>query len=815
MRELQPLPPSALYRKCNPDQFEFATTADLDDGHEIIGQQRAVDAIQFGIGIRHAGFNLYALGPNGTGKMTAVEQFLTRRAQNEATPDDWCYVYNFDQPHRPKALCLPAGHAIVLQQDMQKLVEELFTVIPAAFSSEEYRTRRKNLEEIYKNRQTKALEELRDAAREHNIALIQTPGGFAFAPLKDGEVVSPDEFIKFSSDEQERIEKEVLELQQTLQRIMQQVPFWQREAQTQLKQLNEEVADFSISPLFDELVQKYGAITAVVDYLTAVRADVLAHIDTFMQSEREESGLAAMMGLATAGRDTAATRYQVNVIVDNGGTQGAPVVFEDQPRHQNLVGRVEHVSQMGALLTDFTLIKPGALHRANGGYLVLDARELLRQPYAWDGLKHALRTREITIESLGQVVSLVSTVSLEPEPIALNVKVILTGDRLLYHLLCQYEPDFPELFKVAADFEDDMPRTPENSLSYARLIATLARKEALRHFSHTAVARVIEYSARRAGDAEKLSIHMQTTSDLLREADYWAGQAGRDAVTLEDVEQALRAQEHRAGRIQDRIQEAMLRDTLLIDTEGTVEGQINGLAVYATGQHTFGKPNRITARVRLGKGEVIDIERQVEMGGPIHSKGVMILSGFLGARFAAERPFALSATLVFEQSYGEVEGDSASSAELYALLSALAGTPIRQSLAVTGSVNQHGQVQAIGGVNEKIEGFFDLCAARELTGEQGVIIPAANVKNLMLRQDVVDAVANGRFHIYAVHSVDEGIELLTGVPAGEPDADGAYPAESINGRVVARIEAFARQQQAFAHPPEKMKTAVEDGNGRG
>jgi lon-related putative ATP-dependent protease len=797
----QPLPPEALYKTCDPQQFAFASTAEVEDGHQIIGQDRAVASIQFGIGIQREGYNLYALGSHGTGKYTAVHQFLAQKAAAEPTPSDWCYVHNFEQAHKSHALRLPAGMATELRDDMQKLVEELVTILPAAFTSEEYQAQKKVLEEEYKSQQTQALEKLRSQARLNNIALIQTPGGFAFAPLKEGEVVSPDEFLQLSREEQTKIEAQVEDLQETLQDIMRQVPQWQRTAQRRLKEMNREVAGFAIMPLLNELRQKYADLENVQAYFSAVQRDIIENFDIFL--EEEKTTMAAMMGMAAAQQESSLRRYQVNVLVDHRATEGAPIVFEAQPRYQNLVGRVEHISQMGALVTDFTLIKPGALHRANGGYLVLEARSLLMQPYAWDGLKHALRAGEINIESLGQVYSLVSTVSLEPEPIPLDVKVIMLGERLLYYLLCHYEPDFPELFKVAADFEDDMERSDASNQAYAQLIAALVRKEQMRHFDRAAVARVIEHSSRQAGDAEKLSIHMQSISDLLREADYWAAENSHEVVTVVDVQRALDAQIYRASRIRDRIQESILRDTILIDTEGETLGQINGLAVYQTGQFAFAKPSRITARVRMGKGEVIDIERQVEMGGPIHSKGVMILAGFLGARYAAERPFPLSATLVFEQSYGGVDGDSASSAELYALLSVLAQAPLKQSLAVTGSVNQHGQVQAIGGVNEKIEGFFDVCNARGLTGAQGVLIPQANVKNLMLRQDVVEAVRDGRFHVYPVAHVDEGIELLTGVAAGAPDADGNYPPESINGRVVAWLTQTAEEQRRFTAPPRE------------
>ena len=621
--------------------------------------------------------------------------------------------------------------------------------------------------------------------------------------------MSPDAFLQLPPTVKDAMEKEVNELQDKLQEMMGLVPQWHREMQKQLRQLHDEAVAMAIDPLFAELSQKYTHLPGVITYLDAVNADVVENVDEFVESE--DATITSMMGISAPKQKRqkgAATRYDVNVIVDHGEATGAPLVYEDQPTYMNLVGRAEHVQQMGAFITDFTLIKPGVLHQANGGYLVLDARKLLLQPFAWEGLKRALRAREIRIESLGQFYSYISTVSVEPEPIPLDVKVVLLGERSLYYLLHEHDPDFDELFKVAADFEDDMKRDAENNMAYARLIGVLARKEGLRHFERGAVARVIEYSSRLAGDAEKLSTHMQTISDILREADFWAGEEKREVVTAVDVQAAIDARKYRTGRLCERIQESIMRETLLIDTDGAVVGQINGLSVFMLGNTSFGKPSRITARVRLGKGEVIDIERQVEMGGPLHSKGVMILAGFLGARYAAERPFSMNGTLVFEQSYGGVDGDSASSAELYALMSALAQVPIKQSLAVTGSVNQRGQVQAIGGVNEKIEGFFDLCKERGLTGDQGVLIPKANMKHLMLRQDVVDAVAADQFHVYPITNVDEGIKLLTGVAAGQSDENGEYAEESINGRIVTRLIKLAEKQRALTAPQTTNGTAV-------
>jgi lon-related putative ATP-dependent protease len=695
---------------------------------------------------------------------------------------------------------------------MQQMVDELFVVIPASFESEEYQVQAQAIAEELQSRQEEALEALSKRAQERDIALVRTQAGLAFAPMRGGEVIAPDEFIKLAEEEREQVQSEVGELQGELQKILRQIPQWSREGREKLKELSREVAAFTLTPVVEEVRQKYSDLPHVLDYLQAVQQDIAENVDKFLQSPGQSSPMARLMGHSASGvGDEAAdprsspaspffNRYKVNVLVDHGHSQGAPVIYEDHPTYQNLIGRVEHIAQMGALLTDFSLIKPGALHQANGGYLILEARNVLAQPYAWEGMKRALQANSITIESLGQMLSLITTVSLEPEAIPLDVKVVLLGERLLYYLLYQYDPEFRELFKVNADFEDQLARTPENNQAYAQFIAALTHKNELRPFDRTAVARVIEHGSRLISDAEKLSAHLESIADLLRESDYWAGEAGDQVVTTTHVQQAIDAKVYRSSRLRERMQEAIWRETVLIDTSGAKVGQINGLSVLQVGDFTFGRPSRITARVQMGKGEVVDIERQVELGGPIHSKGVLILAGFLGGRYAVERPLSLSASLVFEQSYAGVEGDSASSAELYALLSALADVPIKQSFAVTGSVSQYGQIQAIGGVNDKIEGFFDICRQRGLNGEQGVLIPSSNVQNLMLRQDVAAAVAEGRFHVYPVATVDEGIELLTGVTAGEPDKDGNYPEGTMNQRVTARLLALAEKQRDFNRP---------------
>ncbi|MBN1249233.1 MAG: AAA family ATPase [Anaerolineae bacterium] len=796
------LDPAQLHRRTDLSEAGFETTDDLPDIDEVVGQPRAVDAIKFGTGMKDDGFNIYALGPTGMDKRELVQQFFESRAKAAPTPSDWCYVYNFDQEHRPVAIELPAGKGREFHDDMKQLVEELRTALSAAFESEEYQSQRQTLSEVFRERQAEGFEQLQSRAREEDMALIRTPGGIAVAPTRDGEVLGPEEIQQLPEEEQKAIENKVEELQEELQHILRQVPGWQREMREKLNQLNSEMANLAVGSLIDELREKYADHEAVVKHLDALQKDVVSNADQFLPQQEQERGAQWMQAMQQQSQEQALRRYGVNVLIDHAETRGAPVVYEDNPTYQNLIGRVEHRAQMGALMTDFQLIKPGSLHRANGGYLILDVRSLLTQTYAWEGLKRALKSKDLRIESLGQQFSLISTVSLEPEAIPLQVKVALIGDRMLYYLLSQLDPDFDELFKVGADFDDQMDRDQETQVRYARLIASAARQEGLRPFKRSAVESLIERSSRIVGDSEKLSARMREITDLMRESNYWARERGQESVEAEDVQRAIDAQIYRMDRVRERSQETILRGTLLIDTEGEVVGQINGLSVMMLSNFAFGRPTRITARTRLGTGDVVDIEREVELGGPLHSKGVMILTGFLTGRYAQEQPLSLSASLVFEQSYGGVDGDSASSAELYALLSAIADVPIKQSFAVTGSVNQKGEVQAIGGVNEKIEGFFDICQKRGLTGEQGVLIPAFNVKHLMLRQDVVEAVSEGKFSIYAVEHIDQGIELLTGLSAGTLDVEGNYPEGTINYLVQARLKAMAERRRAFARAME-------------
>ncbi|GIW25702.1 Lon protease family protein [Meiothermus sp.] len=795
------LPVASLRKTCDVGRFDFHTTAELKPLLEFPGQTRAIQAVQFGLKMPHEGYNLFALGPMGVGKLSLVRYFTQAQAQQEPSAPDWAYVHNFLEPHKPQALRLPAGRGAELKERMERLVEELRVAIPAAFESEDYRTRRQIIDEELKQKQQASFDALQAEANQQGIAIIRTPMGMGLAPVREREILTPEAFEQLPEEEQKRIREAMEALHQKLQAILQQAPQWESERRQKIRELNREVTRHAIAHLLNGVREPYHDLAEVQSYLEVVEQDLIENAGQFLANPSDsENPLEAALGKMLAD-SRSLDRYRVNLLVDQTGQQGAPVVEEDHPSLANLLGRIEYRAQLGNLVTDFTLIRPGALHRANGGYLILDARRVLLQPYAWEELKRALRAKEIQIRSVSDVLGLSSTMTLQPAPIPLRVKVILLGDRLLYYLLSAYDPDFLELFKVAADFEETLERTPEGEAAYARLIASLAQREQLRPLDKEAVARVIEHGSRLAADAHKVSAALEALLDLLREADFWAARAQHEVMTAQDIEQAIAQQVYRASRARERLQEAVRRGTLLVDTSGARVGQINGLSVLNLGGYSFGHPTRITARVRLGKGEVVDIEREVELGGPLHSKGVLILAGFLGERYARERPLSLSASLVFEQSYSGVEGDSASMAELCAILSALAQVPIRQGIAITGSVNQHGQAQPIGGVNEKIEGFFEVCRDAGLNGEQGVIIPRSNVQHLMLRPEVVEAVAKGQFRVWAVDTVDEALSILTGLEAGERGADGRFPEGSLNAKVEAQLIAFAEQVRAFAAPP--------------
>ena len=792
-----PLPPEELRRTVDPASLGFQLTSELEPITGLIGQDRALRAIQFGADMKSHDFNMFVLGPPASGKSTAVRDYLTKKAAEAPTPPDWVYVNNFEQQNRPRALKLPAGRGRELANHMIAAIDELRTTIPTVFESEEYQARRRAIEEEFRSSQEEAFEALNRKAQAQNIAILRTPMGFAMAPVHEGKVVKPEVFNALPEEMRKNVQAKIEALQKELESILEQVPKSDKQRRNRLTELNQEMAEGAVREALNDVRNAFADVPQVLEYLDEAGKDLIRNVGLFL-SQGDENEL-VKQSIDTS-RDPRFRRYMVNVIVgDKDGKSGAPVLEEINPTFGNLIGRVEHIAQMGALVTDFLLIKPGALHKANGGYLLIDARKLLLSPFAWEALKRTIKAREIRIEqpweSLG--LGMISTQTLDPEPIPLDVKVVLFGDRELYYLLAAFDPDFQGLFKVQADFDDTIDWSPENNLAYARVIASIVAQHKLKPFDASGVARVIEEGARLADDREKLSIQLGRISDLVREADYWSSQAGRKVTTREDVERAVTESIQRADRLRDRAQEIINRDIVFIDTEGAKVGQINGLSVLQLGTFSFGRPSRITARVRMGQGRVVDIEREVKLGGPLHSKGVMILWGYLAGRYAEDVPLALAATLVFEQSYGGVDGDSASSTELYALLSALSEVPIKQGIAVTGSVNQRGEVQAIGGVNEKIEGFFDICKARGLTGEQGVLIPKSNVQHLMLRQDVVEAVREGKFSIWAVSHVDEGMEILTGVKAGERGEDGQFPPGTINRLVEDKLKLFAERARAF------------------
>lgn len=779
----EPLPPQRLYRHCDPADLGFATTDELQplDGH--LGQDRAARALEFGLQIPHEGYNVFLLGSTGVGKHGFLAHLLDpASAEPRAVISDWCYVNNFAQPDKPVALRLPRGRGQQLREDMARAVEDLLGALPATFQSDDYQARVQALAETYQNREKEAFAALADKARAQGIAMLETPSGYTLAPMKDGEVISPQDFEALPEEEKKQAMDLIETLKDELKTIVRQLPGWKKESRKLFRELNREFSRMAIDPVLQELKTKYAGESGVSTWLEAVHLDILDEAEALTKVQ-ENSAIPENL----TQRVRQFPQYSVNVLVDNQGLDRAPVVYEDNPGFANLVGRTEHVSQMGTLVTNFTLIKSGALHRANGGYLILEADKLLLSPYAWVTLKRALKAREIRIESLEQIFSFVSTVQLQPEPMPLNVKVVLTGDRFIYYLLQQHDPEFSTLFKVAADMSEDVARSPRSTALFARLIRTLQQRDKLLPLDSAGVAKVVDYAARHMEDSEKLSLHQGRLENLLTESDFLARRAGADLISAEHITAAATAAVYRLDQLREKSHEGILRDITLVDTQGEAVGQVNGLSVYLLGDYAFGRPTRITATARLGRGKVLDIEREVDLGGKIHSKAVMIITALLSARYARDRPLPLSATLVFEQSYGGIEGDSASVAELVALLSAVAAIPVRQALAVTGSLNQHGQVQAIGGVNQKIEGFYDVCQARGLDGSHGVVIPSANEVHLMLRQDVLDAVAAGQFHIYSASTIDEALELLTG-----------YTAASIDACVQARVAELQQLAAAFA-----------------
>ena len=793
--------------RCDPRLLGCNSSEEVTSLEAIVGQGRAVKALHFGLGIKEQGFNIYVAGVPGTGRTTAVRRFLEEEARGKPVPKDWCYVTNFRDSYRPKVLSLPPGRGKELQTDMKGLVEGAQREISKAFESDEYAARREETVKSFRQQRDELFSRINKRAQEENFSIQATPIGLMTLPLKDGKPLSDEDFQALSAEEQKEITDKRDQLQDELKATFRQVQGIEKRIAEELKKVDHEVAHYVIDPLVEELKETFHDQPEVVAYLEEVRTDIIENLGQFRQEEQERPALPFPV---PGPREMLFQKYEVNVLVDNAELAGAPVVMELNPTYNNLFGRIEKEAQFGALVTDFTMIRQGSLHRANGGYLVLPVLEVLRNLFSWDSLKRALRNKEITIEEAAERLGFMTTKSLRPEPVPLDIKVVLIGDPMLYYLLYAYDEDFRELFKVKADFDTRMDRTKENIKDYVSFVCTVREQEDLQHLDSSALAKIVEHGSRLAQDQEKLSTQFGEISDVIREASYYATQEGASYVTAVHVQRAIEERVYRSNLLQERIKEMIERGTLMIDIDDEKVGQVNGLSVLDLGDISFGRPNRITASIGLGREGLIDIEREAKLGGPIHTKGVMILSGYLAEKYAQDKPLSLSSRLVFEQSYSGVEGDSASSTELYAILSSLSGLPLKQGIAVTGSVNQKGEIQAIGGVNEKIEGFFEICEAKGINGDQGVLIPASNVINLMLKEEVVDAAQKGRFHLWSVENIDEGIEVLTGTTAGQRQKDGAFPEGTVNYLVDKRLRELSERLKEFAPGEGEKKSGKED-----
>ena len=795
-----------LYRKCDPGKFDFKTTADLEERLSALGQDRAISAVELGIHIRSRGYNLFCLGPEGTGKMSLVKRILEKEAKSRKTPDDWAYVYNFEEPYKPLAVRFPVGKACAFAKDVDDLIENLSTSLPAIIESEEYKAALGIIRQKYKSKKDEYINILQKKAKGKRVSLLHMQMGLVVAPMKDGEVLNPDSFDQLPEEEKKLIMDDLNAMQEEIENATQDLPHWEEKQKNEVSALREKFAKMAVKEPIGELRKKYKGMSSAVKFLKSVQNHILDNVDEFVPEDKEkitpptggeDDPLQVLLSKMKQPEDDKFDKLKVNVIVKNTPGAGAPIITLDHPTQGNLVGKVERIQQYGALLTDFTLIKAGALHCANGGFLLLDARKVLEQPFAWDSLKRAIASKRVKIEAPSEETSF-TTISLDPEPIPLDVKIVLTGDFEIYDLLCERDPDFRDFFKVEADFGIIMDRTDYNEIEYAKLIGSLSNKKGLRSLNRQAVARIIEHASRLADDADKLTAHISSIGDLLREADYWARKSNSKQIGKNHIDQAIEAQIYRSDRVKKHMLEEIDKGTILMDVKGERVGQINGLVVYDFSTYSFGKPTRITAQVRIGKGDFVDIEREISLSGPIHTKGVLILKSLIANRFAKHSPLSLSASIVFEQSYGGVDGDSASSTEYYCLISAISELPIKQNIAVTGSINQFGEIQPIGGVNEKIEGFFDVCNHAGLTGNQGVIIPRTNVGNLMLRSDILQAVDEGKFTIYAIDNVDDGIEILTGVKAGKADKNGEFEKGTVNYKVQESLRNYYNDYARFA-----------------
>jgi len=793
---MRKLNPTELRKVCEPSDIQCRTTEELGELDRVIAQERAIRALEFGLGISTRGFNIYVSGLQGTGKMSTVRDALKKIAGTQPPPGDWVYVNNFSNPLAPEAVSLPAGKGREFKRDMESLISDLRIEIPRAFEAEEYERGKSQITESLSGERNRIVKQIEEKASEMGFTLQATPMGFVALPVVDGKPLTQEEFLALRKEKQEEIKSRQVELQQEMNQGIKGINRLERELREKKKELDRQTALSAVEQILDEYVDKYRNHPQISEYLRSVQADIVENIDDFRKTE--EPSQVPFLKLSPS-----FDRYSVNLLVDNSGQEGVPIVYESNPTFPNLVGRIDRKAQFGMLLTDFSMLRPGALHRANGGYLLLNARDLLTRYYAWEGLKRALKEEEIRIEDISEQLGLATTETIKPVPIPFKGKVVIIGEPRLYYLLYAYDPDFRELFKILSAFDYRMDRSAETVSLYATFIASRCRQLGLRHLSQKATARMIELGSELSEDQEKLSSRFAEISDVLVESNQWAGHSGHQEIELEDVERAIEEKIYRSNLYEERIKEMIARGDILVDVDGEKPGQINGLSVLFLGNYMFGRPNRITAPVSIGREGVLDIERKSDLGGKIHSKGIMIVSGFLAGRFAQDKPLSLSASICFEQSYEGVEGDSASAAELIALLSSLAEAPIKQGIAITGSVNQLGDIQPIGGVNQKIEGFYEVCKIKGLTGNQGAIIPEPNVKNLMLKPEVVNACREEKFHVYAVATVDGALEILTGIPAGKKDAEGKWEAGSLNARVDARLRKMTEELARLSRAPAK------------
>lgn len=804
-----------LYRCCDEAALEFRTTDELPAIEGTIGQTRALDAIHFGLSLESKGFNIFLLGENGTGKMSTIKGILKKESLTKPVPSDWCYVYNFRDPDAPLAIALEPGQAVVFQKDMDEMVKTLRIEIPKVFESKEYEKQKSKIMEEFQKKQRDFFSSLEDEAQAKGFSIRKTVSGLLIVPVKKtGDPLTEEEFEGLDAETKKKIEALGKMLQEKLDDVGRSVREGEKLLKEQLLKLERDAALSAVGHLIEDMRGKYGQNEKILTYLENVQEDMLEHIDDFKPSEEQAPPLPFMKMPKT---EPTFTRYTVNVLVNNKDGKdgkGAPCVFESNPAYYNLFGRIEHKFQYGVAVTDFSMIKAGSLHRANGGYIVINVIDLLRNLFAYDALKRAIRNREIKIEDVWEQYRPVSTTALRPEAIPLDVKVVLVGSPYLYYLLYSLDEEYRELFKVKADFDSRMNRTPENIRKYALFTASLCREEKLLPFDRSGVAKIVEFGSRLSDHQEKLSSRFSEIADLVRESAYWAKTAGSSIVKAEHIEKAINEKVYRSNRIEERLRELMEEGTLIVETSGAKVGQVNGLAVLELGDYGFGKPSRITARTYAGKAGVVNIERETKMSGKIHEKAILILTHYLGSKYAAKKPISLSASITFEQLYDMVEGDSATCAEYYALTSSISGVPLKQNFAVTGSMDQTGAVQPIGGVNEKIEGFFELCRLRGLDGSHGVIIPRRNVKNLMLKKEVVDAVRGDRFSIYPIDMVEEGLEILTGMQAGEMKEDGTYPEGSINALVAKRLleisEALKEKKEEKEEEKKDMGSAEKE-----